>query len=108
MNTTIFTVKCTKGNGESHTIRLGVGILDGMGDDAIRIKAEQSMIIDMQGKLRKCADHDAVVAKLNDMNFVNATVSPYVKEASDSAKLKALLAKGYTVADIEAAIEATQ
>lgn len=106
MSTTIFTVKLTKGNGEAFTIKLGTDILAGMGEDAIRIKAAQSMVIEMQAKLRPMADEQAVVAKLNDMNFVEATVLPYVKQSSDTAKLKALLDKGHTVDDIMAALEA--
>ena len=100
---TRFTVKCTKGDGMSHSINLGVSILDGMSEGDIRLKAEQSMIVDLQGKLRTCNGPDEVTAKLNNVNYVDAKVTGYVKEESDTAKLKRLMANN-TVEEIEAAI----
>ena len=102
---TIFTIKTTKGNNQSYTVKLAGSILDGMSEGDIRLKAEQSMIIDLQGKLRKCDGADGIVAKLNDLNHVDANVMDYVKVASESAKLKAIMATGVTMEQIEKALE---
>ena len=100
---TRFTVKCTKGDGQSYTVKLGVSILEGVSDSDIRLKAEQSMIVDLQGKLRTSNGPDEIVAKLNNVNYVDAEVTGYVKTESDTAKLKRLLEHN-SLEDIEAAI----
>ena len=103
---TIFTVKTTKGCGSNFSIKLGADILDGLSDEVIKAKAEQSMVIELQGKLRKCEGEEGVIAKLNELNWIDATVGPYVKVASETAKLKAILASGHSVDDIMEALEA--
>ena len=95
---THFTVTCLKGTPQeaAYTIDLGQDILEGLSDSIIREKAAQSLVINVQGGLRKKESVDAIEEHLRK-TYPEATVEVgVVREESASSvvrKLEKILGK---------------
>ena len=93
---TIFTVTvgAKTDNEKAYTVNIGQNILEGISDIDIRAKASQSLVIDVQGKMRKVKTGEVDMEIALQKVFPNATVEEgVVKTVSTNTQLKNAVAK---------------
>jgi phage tail tape-measure protein len=84
--TTGFKVTCTKGDGKTYWVNLGVDVLAGKTAEQVYAMATRTAVIDVQNRkdslLRKANGAVDIEDMLHEFGYANATAEPYVAKPS--------------------------